>query len=312
MAKKTKAKENWLLFVDTNILLDFYRLPGESAIRQLKALERHQTSLILGDQVRVEFLTNRQKAITKGIEQIKKPERHQYPSIIAEYQAAKMVSKHLSDATKKHGEVRNKIENILRNPHTQDAVYQHLNRIFDVNSDLNLSRFDKLRVRIVSLARKRFILGYPPRKPGDTSIGDAVNWEWIIHCAASSKDNHHVLVVSRDSDYGLTFGNEVILNDWLRREFKERISRKRKIEITNRLTVALKRLDEALPKEDEDAEQALIGSRLKHGEYYKNIGRLIAEGDTEKSALQQLLEFITSAPPGEKLNIGSSQNGTNE
>ena len=54
-------------FIDTNILLDFYRKPGESAIRQLKALEKHRESLILGDQLSMEFLKNRQAAIVAGM-----------------------------------------------------------------------------------------------------------------------------------------------------------------------------------------------------------------------------------------------------
>ena len=31
--------------------------------------------------------------------------------------------------------------------------------------------------RAIRLAWRRFLLGYPPRKANDTSIGDAVNWE---------------------------------------------------------------------------------------------------------------------------------------
>lgn len=34
--------EKWFVFVDTNILLDFYRLGGEAAGRQLNALEKHK------------------------------------------------------------------------------------------------------------------------------------------------------------------------------------------------------------------------------------------------------------------------------
>ena len=44
---------------------------------------------------------------------------------------------------------------------------------------------------------------YRHRKKNDTSIGDAINWEWIVHCAENS--NAAIHIVSRDSDYGVVF-----------------------------------------------------------------------------------------------------------
>lgn len=66
------------------------------------------------------------------------------------------------------------------------------------------------------------------------------------------------MIVSRNSDCGAQFGGDAILNDWLRREFKERVSRKRKIELTCRLTLALKRLDEQVTQEDESEEERIL------------------------------------------------------
>src|SRR5580765_7471463 len=43
----------------------------------------------------------------------------------------------------------------------------------------------------------------PPRKPNDTSMGDAINWEWIVECAKTL--NGSVIIVSRDRDYGVTY-----------------------------------------------------------------------------------------------------------
>src|SRR5437763_1762209 len=82
-------------------------------------------------------------------------------------------------------------------------------------------RSNKVRFTIRNLARKRFALGYPPRKQNATSLGDSINWEWIVHCAINSDDYHNVLIVSRDSDYGVNYEGEATLNDWLYREFKE-------------------------------------------------------------------------------------------
>lgn len=255
---KAPAAEQWLIFVDTNIFLDFYRIGGESADRQLKALEKHKDLIITGDQVRMEFLKNRQAVIVEGIRQLKKPGSVQFPPIIGDYQPASMLKKHLKDAENKFKKVKERIEKVLNNPSQNDPVYQAVQRIFNHKSPYNLTRPDKQRFAIRSMARKRFMLGYPPRKKTDTSIGDAINWEWIIKCAQTSNENHHILIVSRDGDYGITYGNETILNDWLRREFKDRVSRKRKIELTNKLTVALKKLAEVVSIEDEKEEERVL------------------------------------------------------
>ena len=102
---------------------------------------------------------------------------------------------------------------------------------------------------------KRFALGYPPRKHDATSLGDCLHWEWIIACAKESKDLHNVAIVSRDSDFGATYSGKSILNDWLYREFKERVSQKRDVRLIERLTDALKLLEEQVEKEDLEEEK---------------------------------------------------------
>ncbi len=253
-------KNKWLVFIDTNILLDFYRLPGESAVRQLKLLERHKESLILSDQLKMEFLKNRQKVIVDSLKQLSKPQKAAMPAILFDYQPAKMLLKHQAGAEKQFAKVRAKIEAILNSPSSADHVYRALMRIFDHSTPLNLARPNKRRYAIRNLARKRFALGYPPRKANEYSLGDAINWEWIVECAENSDPNVHVMIVSRDGDYGASFGEDAILNDWLRREFKDRVSKKRKIELTKKLTVALRLLDEEVKSEDVEEEKKLIES----------------------------------------------------
>lgn len=284
--------ENWLVFVDTNILLDFYRLGGESAERSLAALERHGSSLILTNQVWMEFLKNRQTVIVDSINKLPKPISAQVPPILGNYQPAKTMARHTKAATASFGVVRDKIDAILRNPSANDAVYRSLKRIFDKASTINLGRENKDRFEVRRLARKRFTLGYPPRKNSDTSIGDAINWEWIVACA-NKKPGHHVLVVSRDGDYGVRYGNDAIINDWLSREFKERVSRKRRVELTTKLTVALKRLDEAVSPEDIQAEEQLLSAPKKvRSATDSDFDRIVAE----------LLAAVPRTDPAEPLD----------
>lgn len=271
---------SWLLFVDTNILLDFYRLGGESAARQLEALERHKELLITCDQVHMEYLKNRQKVILDSMRSLPKPVRPSIPPILADYQSAGSLKKAYADMEGYHSKVRDKIEKVLREPSQHDPVYKALRRIFENDCAFNLRRDNKAKLEIRRLARKRFCLGYPPRKSSDSSIGDAVNWEWIIRCAKISPESSNILIVSRDSDYGVTLpNNDVALNDWLRLEFKERVSRRRQIEFTNRLTFALKKLDvqvapEDVQEEDRIIEQERNSTQSANADFFLNVSEL--------------------------------------
>ncbi len=252
-----KSSEKWLVFIDTNILLDFYRLGGESAARQLAALDRHRGSIITNDQVRMEFFKNRQKVIADSLGKMQKPNRVSLPPILAEFEPAKTMQAALDEAVKAHGLVRDKIEAIVGDPEHHDPVFKELSRLFATPSPLNLSSSHAKRGEVHTLARERFALGYPPRKSTDNSCGDAINWEWIIACA-KQVSGCHVLIVSRDSDYGLTTSEASTLNDWLKLEFTKRVGPKRKIELTARLTTALKRLEEHVSAEDEKEESRLL------------------------------------------------------
>jgi hypothetical protein len=108
------------------------------------------------------------------------------------------------------------------------------------------------------LARRRFLLGYPPRKDKDTSIGDAVNWEWIFEC--SIKSGRSVIIVSRDEDYGPRADDTSYLNEWLRQEFSERVKNNSQISLTDSLASALKELKIPVTKAETDAEAKIIKS----------------------------------------------------
>ena len=70
--------------------------------------------------------------------------------------------------------------------------------------------------------------------------------------------HHHCL---RDSDYGVIQNDESYLNDWLGEEFRQRVSKKRSIVVTSRLTDAFKRADVAVTETEEEAERAVVKER---------------------------------------------------
>ena len=56
-----------LLFIDTNIRLDFYRVRNETGLKLLAHTERLSDRLIVTYQLEGEFKRNRQAAILEGI-----------------------------------------------------------------------------------------------------------------------------------------------------------------------------------------------------------------------------------------------------
>lgn len=259
-----------LIFIDTNILLDFYRYPRGSAILSvLEHIDKNHESIIITSQVEMEYKKNRQKVIVGAMSEMKGPkwESFKLPVILSEAQAASSIEKDRKDIDKQAKILLKKIEKILRTPSGNDLVFQTAQRLFKADTDINLKRPDPKRFTIRNLARKRFSLGYPPRKDSDTSIGDAVNWEWIIDCA--TRYNQDVVIVSRDTDYGCRFGKEMIINDWLSQEFKQRVNIRKKVVLTDRLMDGFKLAGINVTKKEQRDEEELLESLKSQSSYTK-------------------------------------------
>ena len=82
-----------LLFVDTNIWLDFYRVQGGAGLRLLKSLEAIKDKVIVTYQIESEFKTNRQKVLINSLTNIKAPSGIGLPNIVADTKRTKMLSK---------------------------------------------------------------------------------------------------------------------------------------------------------------------------------------------------------------------------
>lgn len=252
-----------LVFIDTNILLDFYRYPRGSAILAvLDHIDKNHDKIITSTQVEMEYKKNRQKVITTAMSEMKGPKWDSFklPVILSGSQAAQSIDNDRKDIDKQSKILKNKIESILKNPSRNDDVYKTLQRLFKSNSALNLKRPDPKRFAIRNLARKRFVLGYPPRKDSDVSIGDSINWEWIIHCAKEM--NQDVVIVSRDTDYGCRYDGDMIINDWLSQEFKERVNIRKKVILTDKLMQGFKLANISVKKKEVEDETKML-SELK-------------------------------------------------
>ena len=248
-----------LVFIDTNIFLDFYRMRvSQVSNDQLKQLYDLRHHIITSHQVEMEYKKNRQKVIIETLGNINSPKQDTKITspILLDSKAVEIIHRNVGNIEKQQKKLKNQIDKILRNPNRNDPVYKWTQKLFKTKSDLNLDINKNKKKLIRRKAWRRFMLGYPPRKNNDTSIGDAVNWEWIIDCAKRKNDD--VIIVSRDSDFGVIHDKKVFINDWLRQEFKERVNQRKDIRLTNKMTDALTALEVKFTQKQINEEQALI------------------------------------------------------
>jgi hypothetical protein len=229
----------------------------------LNYVNNNHDKIITTAEVEMEYKKNRQKVILDTLSSIKPPNCGQLniPSFLRESkkkQSSVLIKEKVNTLAK---ELVERTEKLLESPNRYDPVYKILQRLFKKETSCNLSRNKDIRFEIRELAKKRFMLGYPPRKPDDTSIVDPINWEWIIYCAKhNSKD---IVIISRDTDYGQHHKDKSYLNDWLKQEFKARVSNKRSIIFTRLLSEGFKLAGISVSKEAEEAEENYLTSNEK-------------------------------------------------
>jgi hypothetical protein len=260
-----------LLFIDTNIWLDFYRARNETGLQLLSHVEAVADRIIVNFQLEAEFKKNRQTAILEGMQELKSPAQMPRLGIFSDAKDTRVMQKSIKDVEKRTKTLRTRLGRALENPAVHDPVYKVCQRIFHKKDDLNLTLDSIIRHSIRRKALRRFFQGYPPRKKNDTSIGDAFNWEWMVHCATERKAG--LIIVTRDADYGVTVENKAYINDHLRQEFSERVSRKRGLILHSRLSDALKLFKVEVSPEEVKAETEFLSS-IDPSHYIPDIGRL--------------------------------------
>lgn len=246
-------------FVDTNIFLDFYRDSNEATLSLLERLQPVRDRVISTYQVEMEFLKNRQRVLVESLGKLKVQPSPTVPAILSDSNTNTSLKVINKSVAKKAEILRRRIINLLKDPRQNDVVYQTLQEVFQSTSGHVLTRDMKIRHQIKRKAWRRFILGYPPRKQSDTSVGDALNWEWIVHCGQEFQGR--ILIVSRDGDYGTSVQSTHFLNDQLLDEYRDRVGPRKSIAYTPKLSDALKELQVHVPQNEIDAEAKAIEGR---------------------------------------------------
>lgn len=302
MANKNKPITTYA-FIDTNIFLDFYRSKNETSLSLLRKLEGVKERVICTYQVEMEFLKNRQRSIINNSTEANLSIDARLPAVMGDSKLSSILKKEKKEIEKRRKELQKRITNIMKFPAKYDPVYKTLETIFTSEDAHVLTRDMPIRHKIKRLAWKRFMLGYPPRKSNDTSIGDALNWEWFIYCCKELKGKF--IIVSRDTDYGREYNGQAFLNDALKSEFRDRVGKK-SVTYTTKLSEALKLLEVTVTQAEEQSEVEQLSGTLTAS---ANITGILSDS-SERFSQSTLEAFQTIQEQRQKLAEMFNSSGT--
>jgi hypothetical protein len=283
--RRGKEQQDYLVFVDTNVLLDLYRSRGDSTVIALGKLLESRDKIISTFQVRNEFLRNRTTVISQSLRELRRSlERPSVPAMFADTTALRMYEQAVKELNQRKEQLCTRLSTALRHPTDRDEAYKLVSKFFGEEVGFFLEDgTDNSHVFYYKAAR-RHKLGNPPRKKESESIGDALNWEWCLDvCRSETKD---LVVVTRDGDYGEKAEGDLVLpNLLLHEEFKSEVSRKRKLVITPSVNTALKLIgtkvsDDEVRKERAEIKEAMP-ARPGTESYKLELQRYLAEVFTE-------------------------------
>jgi predicted nucleic acid-binding protein len=212
--KATHRGDHVHLFLDTNTYLGFFRLSDDN-LDQLKKLSERvgsgETTLYVTEQVRAEFLRNRESTIDEALDTVRKA-----PTLPNQFA-------HLFEALNGYEEVRSALKDTERKLRKlmEDAIKAVADGSLHAD-EIIIDLFARgksvdLTDAILEAAKLRVLLGNPPGKAG--SYGDAVNWESLL---LEVPDDEDLVLVTNDRDYksklDLNRLNEYLIDEWTRKK----------------------------------------------------------------------------------------------
>lgn len=198
------------LFLDANIVLDFYRFgPDDLAeIEKLRALvEDREVTLFATEHLRNEISRNRETILSQTIKDLEALKfGFSVPKFIEKSPEAGEIRELLKQANAQHSallaRLRGEIEAVQL---PADAVIE---RLFELAAVI----YSSDALELAAIRRKE--LGHPPGKR--QSIGDALHWLSLLN----DKRIYGISIVSRDGDFASDLQQSAI-KSFLRREWRE-------------------------------------------------------------------------------------------
>jgi predicted nucleic acid-binding protein len=201
------------LFIDTNILLSFYALNQEDLGELRKLADRvinKEVTLLITDQIIDEFYRNREQRIEGSLKSFYgQTFNPQLPQICEYYpQEAERLRSALKEYEQAHSVMVARVALDIKAKNLQTD--QIIRSFFENGHKVVLDQ------TIIDRARLRMGVGNPPGK--NNSLGDAINWECLLHVVPYRTD---LFLISGDKDYSSPLGDDE-LSGFLRDEWERR------------------------------------------------------------------------------------------
>lgn len=199
------------VFIDTNILLDLYHLSGpdlDELRKVIKLAEIKKINVLLPKQVEDEFWRNRERVISEALELFAKTKASAtLPNLIR----SNPKSSELRQAVERVNELVKELRQVA-----DSEIGSHKLKADEVIDSLFVQCTPQLISKtIIEKAKARKELGNPPGK--SNSLGDAVNWEWLIESVPMGED---LVIISSDGDFESELlqgeAKEFLVREWNR------------------------------------------------------------------------------------------------
>lgn len=196
------------LFIDTNIWLAMFHLSKDDLkeLDKLSKLINREIRLFISEQVRCEYIRNRDAKIKDALDKFKLPGL-QFPNLVKCYDEYDVLKEKYEELKKEHNKITEKI--------TNDVLNQKTPADFAINNMFNATEIYECSDKIINKAKTRYDLGNPPGKKN--SYGDAVNWEFLLDSVPQNED---LFFISDDKDYCSELSSEQF-NTYLEIEWTE-------------------------------------------------------------------------------------------
>lgn len=197
------------LFIDTNVLLNFFHFSKDSLdeLEKVFVLQNYgKISLWLTDQVELEFSKNRETKIADALKKFfdEKPNSG-IPHVARGYPESDQFIEALKQVNSSRDQLMVKVRNdILEKSLSADRLIKD---IFEKSTRINFTEEQ------FTAAKRRSDLRIPPGK--NNSLGDAINWEALLEAIPEGQD---IFLVSEDGDFTSPLDAER-LSDFLTEEW---------------------------------------------------------------------------------------------
>ena len=112
-----------LLFVDTNILLDFYRVRSDTGLHLLNRIDSLHDHIVRTAQVEMEFKSNRQRVICESLNALKPPQfSFSPPAFLHDTKTVEIINRRMVDTKNRLAQLKKRLKRVMEKPALYDPV----------------------------------------------------------------------------------------------------------------------------------------------------------------------------------------------